>query len=145
MRSRALALVLFCSCEPFAFGPSVPAADALRECNDGIDNDGNGLADFPYDPGCASELDPQEAPLAKPPACADGIDNDGDGRIDFDVNHDGVVDGTDDPGCSSAADDNEFNVLLPECADGIDNDGDGKIDYPADPQCDSRNDDHEDR
>ncbi len=31
----------------------------------------------------------------------------------------------------------------PECSDGIDNDGDGKIDFPADPNCESRDDDSE--
>jgi hypothetical protein len=32
---------------------------------------------------------------------------------------------------------------IPECKDGIDNDGDGKTDYPADPDCDSKDDDSE--
>ncbi len=31
----------------------------------------------------------------------------------------------------------------PQCSDGVDNDGDGKIDFPADPGCDSRQDDDE--
>jgi hypothetical protein len=31
-----------------------PAAATHTECHDGIDNDGNGLIDFPQDPGCSS-------------------------------------------------------------------------------------------
>ena len=51
-------------------------------------------------------------PPPPPPApqCSDGIDNDGDGRIDFPA----------DPGCTSASDNDEFNVS-PQCSDGIDN------------------------
>ena len=48
------------------------------ECGDGIDNDGDGLTDFPDDPGCASVSSDIENP-----ECDDGIDNDGDGFIDF--------------------------------------------------------------
>src|SRR3989344_2538889 len=65
--------------------------------------------------------------------CSDGIDNDGDGFIDY----------PNDPGCSSADDDDETNVPLPQCSDGIDNDGDGFIDYPNDPGCSSADDDDE--
>lgn len=61
----------------------------------------------------------------RPPlACADGLDNDGDGRVDFPA----------DPGCASAADNNEAEPPA-ACADGLDNDGDGLADYPADPGC----------
>ena len=46
-------------------------------CDDGIDNDGDGLVDM-ADPGCPF-------PCASPenPQCDDGIDNDGDGLVDF--------------------------------------------------------------
>ncbi len=64
--------------------------------------------------------------------CSDGIDNDGDGNIDYPA----------DPGCSSATDDDEEDLLF-QCSDGIDNDGDGNIDYPADPGCSSATDDDE--
>ena len=47
------------------------------ECGDGLDNDGDGLVDFPDDPGCR-DVDWFEAP-----PCDDGLDNDLDGRIDF--------------------------------------------------------------
>jgi glucose/arabinose dehydrogenase len=69
-------------------------------CSDGIDNDGDGLVDYPADPGCASPTSTMENP-----ACQDGIDNDGDGKIDFDggasANH-GVALGPPDPQCTSA-------------------------------------------
>lgn len=69
--------------------------------------------------------------------CADGLDNDGDGFFDY----------PEDPGCSSPADDDEYNLadppVLPACSDGLDNDGDGTIDYPNDPGCASAADDDE--
>jgi hypothetical protein len=49
------------------------------ECNDGVDNDGDGLTDYPNDPQCGSPCDNSEAVK---PQCSDGIDNDGDGLID---------------------------------------------------------------
>lgn len=60
--------------------PVVPPASVA--CNDGIDNDTDGLIDFPADPGCTSVTDTSEdnAALAQ---CSDGLDNDGDGKIDF--------------------------------------------------------------
>lgn len=63
------------------------------ECNDGVDNDGDGLVDFPQDPGCAEADDPYEF---QPAACNDGSDNDGDGLIDLA-----------DPDCTAAGDDTE--------------------------------------
>jgi predicted phosphodiesterase len=49
------------------------------ECSDGIDNDGDGLVDYPEDPSCRNADTALEDA-----ACQDGIDNDGDGLIDFD-------------------------------------------------------------
>ena len=88
-------------------------------CSDGVDNDGDGLVDYPADPGCSSADDPWETV-----DCADGIDNDGDGAIDYDPQGDG------DPGCASA----QVGIEQTQCSDGADNDGDGLIDL-ADPQC----------
>jgi hypothetical protein len=51
---------------------------ALPPCANGVDDDGDGAADYPNDPGCRMPYAPTEAP-----ACDDGADNDGDGRIDF--------------------------------------------------------------
>lgn len=84
-------------------GSPAPAA-----CADGLDNDGDGLADYPSDPGCTSSTDYSESdPLPPPPppaaACADGLDNDGDGVTDYPA----------DPGCNSLSDDDEYNPPPP--------------------------------
>ena len=62
-------------------------------CSDGNDNDGDGLTDFPADPGCRDANWTFENPK-----CNDGIDNDGDGLIDWD----GGGAGAPDPQCNQA-------------------------------------------
>ncbi len=52
---------------------------AQPECQDGIDNDGDGGIDFGGDPGCKNVASASESP-----SCNDGYDNDGDGWIDLD-------------------------------------------------------------
>ena len=99
-------------------------------CSDGIDNDLDGLTDFPADPGCSSPLDGSEDDPATP-ECSDGLDNDGDTFTDW----------PNDPSCSSPTDNSETG--LPECSDGVDNDGDGFVDWPADPGCANANDSNE--
>jgi hypothetical protein len=96
------------------------------ECSDGVDNDGNGLVDYPEDPLCESASDPAERPQ-----CEDRADNDGDGRSDYPA----------DPGCRSTLDNSESPN--PRCSDNIDNDSDGATDYPADPGCISVRDESE--
>jgi hypothetical protein len=64
-------------------------------------------------------------------ACGNALDDDGDLHADFPV----------DPGCLSAADDDELGVT--ECDDGSDNDSDSLTDYPDDPVCTSPSDDRE--
>jgi len=49
-------------------------------CGDQADNDGDGLVDFPADPGCAAADDANET---DPAQCSDGKDNDSDGLVDF--------------------------------------------------------------
>lgn len=61
-------------------------------CDNGIDDDGDGMTDL-ADPGCEDRGDPSEF---EPSACGDGNDNDGDTLTDLA-----------DPDCSSSADDNE--------------------------------------
>ena len=123
---------------------------AFPACNNGRDDDGDGVADFggvadpdptvsgepglDADGGCAHAADPSEehdATLPGSVACDDGLDNDGDGRFDA------TVDDFGDPGCESPLDPDERS--LPgsgnDCDDGVDNDGDGHIDFPADPDC----------
>ncbi|SJM95404.1 glycoside hydrolase family 5 protein [Crenothrix polyspora] len=74
-------------------------------CSDGLDNDKDGLADFPADKGCTSATDRDETDPLPPPsaACADGLDNDSDGLIDYPK----------DSGCTSATDNDEYNAPLP--------------------------------
>lgn len=137
----------------------------LFQCVDGIDNDGNGLIDYPNDPGCSIAADNSESGFVS--QCSDGIDNDGNGVVDYpddqgcssandnnesgwvpecsdgiDNDGNGLVDFPNDPGCSSASDNSESGYV-PQCSDGIDNDGDGLIDYPNDPGCDSPTDNDE--
>ena len=50
-------------------------------CSDGLDNDGDGTADWPGDVNCGSPEDSDESGAT--PACWDGLDNDGDGLKDF--------------------------------------------------------------
>ena len=47
------------------------------------------------------------AEAARAKQCSDGIDNDGDAKVDYPA----------DPGCTSAHDDNEFNVWPNSCSD----------------------------
>ena len=88
--------------EPFAPPPPPPAP---AQCDDGVDNDGDGFTDMD-DPGCVNAQDNDEANAPLPPAlmqCEDGIDNDGDGLVDF----------PDDPGCTDALDDDEIDPVIP--------------------------------
>ena len=55
----------------------------IRECNDGVDNDGDAAIDA-RDPGCTAGSDDSEADPAVAPECSDGIDNDGDLLTDLD-------------------------------------------------------------
>jgi arylsulfatase A-like enzyme len=60
-----------------------PASDPSEQspalvCDDGVDNDGDGLADA-ADPGCGGP-----SGVLENPQCDDGLDNDGDGGIDHD-------------------------------------------------------------
>lgn len=51
---------------------------SLPVCGDGLDNDADGLADWPADPGCVSDSYGTENP-----ACNNQIDDDGDGMVDL--------------------------------------------------------------
>src|SRR3989338_6096204 len=102
----------------------------IPQCQDGIDNDGDGKTDFPQDPGCSNNQDDDEGPFNA--QCGDGIDNDGDGAVDY----------PNDFSCSSRTDDDETNPKS-QCQDGVDNDGDGKTDFPQDPGCSSKQDNDE--
>ncbi len=82
-----------------------------RECDDGIDNDGDGLTDAGSDPDCADDWDTHEQQssavfgTSTDAECSDGIDNDGNGRCDWDgaAGSPGCS-GTPDPWCSGPND-----------------------------------------
>jgi hypothetical protein len=107
------------------------ACQTSATCSDGIDNDGDGLVDFPADSGCASAADTAETDPNHP--CDDGEDNDADALVDHRPSG-----SLGDPGCASL----DSPAEDPQCDDGKDNDGDGKIDWDgdygvseADPEC----------
>ena len=136
---------------PASRNPTINQADATginfsavrKQCQDGIDNDSDGLKDQ-YDPGCwdntsdpstyNSRLDNEARATSQ---CQDKKDNDDDGLVD-DV----------DPGCwTNIFDPKTYNPTLndesratSQCRDKKDNDGDGAIDYPEDFSCSSPSD-----
>ena len=93
---------------------------ATYQCNDGVDNDGDGLTDYGGDPTCWAPFFDTEAP-----ECSDGIDNDNSGAADYPADVDA---------CHSPDTPVERDVFLSACDDGWDNDLDGKIDS-ADSGC----------
>ncbi|HUS29878.1 MAG TPA: hypothetical protein VMZ53_15340, partial [Kofleriaceae bacterium] len=98
------------------------------ECEDGKDNDGDGMTDFPDDLGCHAPDDLDNKEDDRPaPLCDDGRDNDGDGKHDF----------PNDPGCFAPNQDDETDdcpngALCPQCANGVDDDMNGQTDFPND-------------
>jgi hypothetical protein len=98
--------------------------DLTVDCDDGIDNDGDGRIDHADDPGCDDALDASERSPSL--ICDDGIDNDGDGWIDHTVDGDGdnISDPPGDPSCSSP-----LAVESRQCQDGLHNDADGMMDW----------------
>jgi hypothetical protein len=129
----------------------------LDWCEDGLDNDGDGLADGD-DPGCTGSAGTSETG-----PCENAEDDDGDGWTDLDDpgcaddpagadeggtgdtacnnglddDGDGWVDG-EDVDCEDALDDDE-NAPLGACENGADDDGDGWIDS-EDPDCETAED-----
>ena len=77
--------------ETAAFTDPDNAGSVVGACNDGIDNDGDGLTDFGSDLGCASA-----ASSIENPQCNDGYDNEPDGFTDML-----------DPNCASPSDNRE--------------------------------------
>jgi len=88
---------------------------AANECNNGIDDDGDGVIDAD-DEGCEHAFDTAEAQVSE--TCRDNVDNDDDGWID-----------DDDPDCftDGEAEAGRLNDLY-ACTDTVDNDGDGVAD-----------------
>ncbi len=98
----------------------------LGYCEDGEDNDGDGLTDGD-DPGCSATGGAGETGI-----CENGEDDDGDGWIDLD-----------DPGCGGeASGDAELLPYGSACNNGVDDDVDGFVDR-EDPDCDDGYDESE--
>ncbi|MGK0357838.1 MAG: hypothetical protein ACI9U2_000121 [Bradymonadia bacterium] len=72
---------------------TIDVLSVIGECNDGVDNDNDGLIDL-FDIGCEQGRDQSELDPAALPDCANGIDDDQDGLIDY----------PDDNGCVAAGD-----------------------------------------
>jgi hypothetical protein len=102
---------------------ALAAAEALArtECEDGVDNDGDGLADFDPelgDPGCDAADDASERSSTLP--CDNALDDDGDGLADY-----ASAVGAGDPGCRAPT----WTREDPECQNGVEDDGDGFVDF----------------
>ncbi|MEZ4431313.1 MAG: hypothetical protein R3F65_02790 [bacterium] len=163
-----LGVVLLAACngEEPDDGDPADAAPPVAACQNGEDDDRDGLTDLD-DPGCDGPDDDDEVDPIRA-ACQNGVDDDGDGAIDGDDpgcdgpddddetdpavpacqngeddDGDGAID-LEDRGCASARDDDESDEPpLPACSNGVDDDDDGFIDFPADPGCGSAGDDDE--
>jgi Trypsin len=88
-----------------AYRAQILAVIDQPDCDDGIDEDGDGLIDYPDDPGCDDPLDDYERTAAI--ECDNGFDDDLDGFVDFPA----------DDGCADAFDMSEvpepgFGVAL---------------------------------
>ncbi len=81
---------------------TVEVESVITDCNDEVDNDGDGLVDA-ADPGCEQSRDPSEVDPAEPPACSNGQDDD----------EDMLVDWPEDPGCDAAGDQDEADFRPP--------------------------------
>jgi hypothetical protein len=123
--------------DPGCFDNTDTSEHSAVQCDNGIDDDNNGLCDFAgctiggmtlsADPSCDSLTDDTEEVN---PECGDGVDNDDDGLADLI-----------DPGCADSSDTSERDTNV-ACDDGQDNDGDGFTDSGAgnDPGCSSASD-----
>jgi hypothetical protein len=93
--------------------PEDPACN-MPQCSDGIDNDGDGLIDYPNDPGCYAANQDSETDDCPDgpncPECGNGKDDDGNGLVDFAGN---------DPGCDAASDNDEYTEDPTACGAGV--------------------------
>src|SRR5256885_13758328 len=83
------------------------------QCSDGIDNDGDGLIDYPNDPGCfAPQQDTEVDDCPDGPACPEcgnKKDDDNNRPTDF----------PDDPGCTAASDTDEYTENPAACGTAV--------------------------
>ena len=88
-----------------------------------MDDDGDGIIDFPFEPGCSAAGDADEDDGARAVG-GNGQDDDGDGYADY----------PEDPGCVGVGDmDETDSTISPACSDQIDNDRDGSMTIPKTP------------
>ena len=139
----------------------------IPQCNDGIDNDGDGKIDYPNDPGCIDYADNNETDTIAN-TCYDtdnGINFSATGTV-YGIRNGIAFNHTDYCDVSGSA--MKYNCTASgwsgylyscgigrycssgrcfylgyQCSDGKDNDGDTKIDYPNDPGCTSVYDNNE--
>ncbi len=105
----------------FAYRSEILAVIDQPDCDDGLDDDGDGLADYPADPGCTSPTDTSEREASL--ACDNELDDDNDGLIDLS-----------DPGCTAPGDTSERGAIF-QCDNGLDDDNDLFFDFPDDSGC----------
>src|SRR3989344_8071854 len=98
---------------------------APKKCNNGVDDDGDGLIDYPNDAWCDGKSDNSETSPSL--ACDNGLDESSDADLLADYR---LVGG--DAGCFSITDTNEISG---DCDDLSDNDNDTFIDFSLDPEC----------
>lgn len=77
----------------------------IEACQNQLDDDADGLIDYPFDPGCNDLQDLDETDPTPAPACSNGLDDDSDLLTDF----------PNDFGCLAASDTNEVDV----CGQGV--------------------------
>ena len=137
--------------------------EPIPQCFNQLDDDGDGIIDYPFEPGCIGKGDDDEADPRVLAACANGRDDDEDAIVDFpadlgcvargdndeadprnrpgcsnriDDDRDNLTDYPNDPGCAAAGDPSEANDDVdPVCANEQDDDRDGLVDFPYDPGC----------
>lgn len=105
----------------FAYRAEILLVIDQPDCGNGLDDDGDGVADYPDDPGCTSLFDLGEHEPNV--VCDNEFDDDGDGFVDLL-----------DAGCSGPGDPDERGAAA-ECDNGLDDDFDLLSDYPDDPSC----------
>ena len=113
-----------------------PKGPAVRECSNSIDDDNDGLIDYPNDPGCKRNNDRGETDLNL--VCDDSLDATHDADLLADYRLSGG-----DPGCAYPQDTIETDG---KCDDLIDNDADTHADFDnnGDSECLSFSDNTED-
>lgn len=105
----------------FAYRDDILSVIDQPDCDDGLDDDGDGLVDYPADPGCTNRADLSERDPRL--VCDNDLDDDFDGLVD-----------QRDPGCTDPRDTSERGAIF-QCDNGLDDDNDQLADFPDDTGC----------